>query len=201
MGYQCSNPCFGATGNPYDYLREVGGSSGGEGSLIGGGGSILGIGSDIGGSLRCPAALCGISSLRPTKGRDISLIGMNAGNVDQIYPATVHCVSGFMSSSVSALVTGFKTMYNDEMLANIDNQIAPMPWKDHIYQSTRKLRIGYCLSDGYYEPHPGCKRAVLEATGLVEKLGHSIIKFEPPDMNEVSRLFAGCIYADKFKAV
>ena len=118
-------------------MREVGGSSGGEGSLIGGGGSILGIGSDIGGSLRCPAALCGISSLRPTKGRDISLIGMNAGNVDQIYPATVHCVSGFMSSSVSALVTGFKTMYNDEMLANIDNQIAPMPWKDHIYQSTR----------------------------------------------------------------
>ena len=124
-------------GNPYDYDREVGGSSGGEGSLIGGGGSILGIGSDIGGSLRCPAALCGISSLRPTKGRDISLIGMNAGNVDQIYPATIHCVSGFMSSSVSALVTGFKTMYDDEMLANVDNQIAPMPWKDNIYQSTR----------------------------------------------------------------
>ena len=124
-------------GNPYDYLREVGGSSGGEGSLIGGGGSILGIGSDIGGSLRCPAALCGISSLRPTKGRDISLIGMNAGNVDQIYPATVKCVSGFMSSSVSALVTGFKTMWNDEQRANIDKDIIPLQWRDHIYQSTR----------------------------------------------------------------
>ena len=124
-------------GNPYDYDREVGGSSGGEGSLIGGGGSILGIGSDIGGSLRCPAALCGISSLRPTKGRDISLIGMNVGNVDQMYPATVPCVSGFMSSSVSALITGFKSMWNDDQLAIADKDQVPLPWKDHVYQSNK----------------------------------------------------------------
>ena len=45
-----------------------------------------------------------------------------------------------------------------------------------IFLIFRKLRVGYCISDGYYEPHPGCKRAVLETTRLVEKLGHSIIK-------------------------
>ena len=105
--------------------------------MIGGGGSILGIGSDIGGSLRCPAALCGISSLRPTKGRDISLLGRNVGNVNQIYPATIPCVSGFMSSSVSALVTGFKSMWNDEQLARVDKEIIPMPWNDDIFRSNK----------------------------------------------------------------
>ena len=105
--------------------------------MIGGGGSILGVGSDIGGSLRCPAALCGISSLRPTKGRDISLLGINVGNVDQVGPATIPCVSGFMSSSVNALVTGFQALWNDEDLAKSDKQIIPMPWKDNVFDSKR----------------------------------------------------------------
>ena len=169
MGYQCSNPCFGASGkaysskpsflvklngvfhkslwfkyvhplhkgNPYDPEREVGGSSGGEGSLIGGGGSILGVGSDIGGSLRCPAALCGIASLRPTKGRDISLLGCHSGNISHISPATIQCVSGFMSSSVSGLVKSYKTMYDDEELARKDKEIIPMKWKHDVFDSNR----------------------------------------------------------------
>ena len=61
---QCSNPLYGETGNPWDKSRECGGSSGGEGCLIGAGGSVLGVGSDYGGSVRSPAALCGICSLR-----------------------------------------------------------------------------------------------------------------------------------------
>lgn len=126
-----------SSGNPYDPEREVGGSSGGEGSLIGGGGSILGVGSDIGGSLRCPAALCGIASLRPTKGRDISLLGCHAGNISQISPATIACVSGFMSSSVSGLVQGYKAMYNDDELARRDKGIIPMRWKDDVFNSKR----------------------------------------------------------------
>merc|ERR1719249_409187 len=66
---QCSNPIYGATSNPHMSGRECGGSSGGEGALIGGGGSVLGLGSDIGGSLRNPAAFCGIYSLKPSAGR------------------------------------------------------------------------------------------------------------------------------------
>ncbi len=73
---QCSNPAYGATSNPHDVTREPGGSSGGEGALLAGGGSVLGIGSDLGGSLRNPAALCGIYSLRPTFGRHLSQMGV-----------------------------------------------------------------------------------------------------------------------------
>ena len=57
---QCSRPAFGSTGNAFEPERECGGSSGGEGSLLGSGGSILGIGNDIGGSVRNPAIFNGI---------------------------------------------------------------------------------------------------------------------------------------------
>lgn len=69
MTYECSNPIHGVTGNPHDPNRIPGGSSGGEAALIAGGGSILGFGSDIGGSLRIPAHMCGCCSLKPTVGR------------------------------------------------------------------------------------------------------------------------------------
>ena len=63
-------------GNPHDPTRECGGSSGGEGALIGGGGSVLGLGNDVGGSLRNPAALCGAVTLKPTYGRHITQFGV-----------------------------------------------------------------------------------------------------------------------------
>lgn len=67
--YDCSNPIYGQTVNPHNLQKTSGGSSGGEGALIGGGGSVLGLGSDIGGSIRIPASFCGICGLKPTAGR------------------------------------------------------------------------------------------------------------------------------------
>ena len=63
-------------GNAHNPNKECGGSSGGEGSLIGSGGSILGLGSDVGGSLRNPAFFNGIYSLKPTHGRHLSTLGV-----------------------------------------------------------------------------------------------------------------------------
>ena len=95
LSMQCSNQIYGATGlsysidviphspqrylclgNPCDPIKECGGSSGGEAALIGAGGSVVGIGNDLGGSLRFPAALCGIASLKPTFGRHLSSKGL-----------------------------------------------------------------------------------------------------------------------------
>ncbi|KAH8284316.1 hypothetical protein KR018_003622 [Drosophila ironensis] len=58
----------GQTLNPYDFGRTPGGSSGGEGSLIGAGASLFGIGSDIGGSIRIPSLYCGIFGHKPSGG-------------------------------------------------------------------------------------------------------------------------------------
>lgn len=66
LSFECHNPLWGRTTNPYSSSHTCGGSSGGEAALIGHDGSPMGLGSDIGGSLRIPAGYCGIYSLMPT---------------------------------------------------------------------------------------------------------------------------------------
>lgn len=78
LAFECANPLWGRTLNPYSAEYTCGGSSGGEGALLGASGSALGFGSDIGGSLRIPAGMCGIYSLKPSVGR-ISSIGALGG--------------------------------------------------------------------------------------------------------------------------
>ncbi|SPF50709.1 Amidase [Candidatus Sulfopaludibacter sp. SbA4] len=69
FAFESDNLIFGATNNPYDLTRTSGGSSGGEAALIAACGSPLGLGSDAAGSVRVPAAFCGIASIKPTSGR------------------------------------------------------------------------------------------------------------------------------------
>ncbi|KAL0131780.1 hypothetical protein PUN28_002967 [Cardiocondyla obscurior] len=67
-GFESTNYLHGRTRNPYDARYSAGGSSGGEGALLGAGGSVIGIGSDLGGSIRMPAFLNGIFGHKPTSG-------------------------------------------------------------------------------------------------------------------------------------
>ncbi|XP_063026270.1 fatty-acid amide hydrolase 2 isoform X2 [Melospiza melodia melodia] len=68
MWYESSNRVYGRTNNPYDLQRIVGGSSGGEGSVLAAAGSVVGVGSDIGGSIRMPAFFNGVFGHKPTTG-------------------------------------------------------------------------------------------------------------------------------------
>lgn len=60
------NPVYGVTRNPYDTTRNVGGSSGGESSILAAGGTPLSVGTDIGGSCRIPAFMCGVYGHKTT---------------------------------------------------------------------------------------------------------------------------------------
>uniref|UniRef100_A0A914CQP3 Amidase domain-containing protein n=1 Tax=Acrobeloides nanus TaxID=290746 RepID=A0A914CQP3_9BILA len=68
MWCESANTIYGRTNNPYNIRRTCGGSSGGEGALIAGAGSVIGLGSDVGGSIRIPAAFNGVFGLKPTSG-------------------------------------------------------------------------------------------------------------------------------------
>lgn len=68
MNAETNNLRFGRSNNPIDPLRTCGGSSGGEGALVGSGASPLGFGTDILGSIRIPAAFCGVVGFRPHSG-------------------------------------------------------------------------------------------------------------------------------------
>lgn len=97
MWFECDNVIYGPGKNPYDVTRTPGGSSGGEAAIIASGASPFGVGSDIGGSIRMPAAFCGIFGHKPTE-KIIPLTGH--------FPMTLEVAETFVGSYYPFSVVG-----------------------------------------------------------------------------------------------
>uniref|UniRef100_A0A8D0EH62 Fatty-acid amide hydrolase 1 n=1 Tax=Strix occidentalis caurina TaxID=311401 RepID=A0A8D0EH62_STROC len=169
ISYDCKNLIFGQTFNPLLYTRSPGGSSGGEGALVGGGGSILGFGTDVGGSLRFPAAFCGICTLKPT-GNRLSKKGIISGVLGQ--KAVVAAV-GPMAKDVESLALCMRALLCEDMFS-LDSTVPPLPFNEEVYSSMQPLRIGYYETDFFTMPSPAMRRAVRETKQLLEDAGHTV---------------------------
>ncbi|XP_020391569.2 vitamin D3 hydroxylase-associated protein-like [Rhincodon typus] len=193
LSFECSNPIYGQTINPLNAMRSPGGSSGGEAALIAAGGSILGIGTDVGGSIRFPAACCGICGFKPTSNR-LSKIGLSGSLSGQ---KTLESMVGPLAKDVDSLALCMRALLCEDMF-HLDPSVPPIPFNEQMYTSTKQLRIGYFENDGYWIPTPSMKRAIMETKRLLEEAGHTLVSFTPPKvyyaMNEL--IFPGLL-ADK----
>jgi len=163
---------YGPTRNPWDPERTPGGSSGGAAAAVAGGAFSLAHGSDGGGSIRIPAACCGLVGLKPSRGR-VSLgpvLGESLLLCDGVLTRTV----GDTAAALDALA-GYEPG---------DANWAP-PGQEPFFDATRRepgrLRVGVTL-DGPMDAEldPESERAVHETATLLGELGHSVEEVDPP---------------------
>ncbi|RFU28927.1 hypothetical protein B7463_g7421, partial [Scytalidium lignicola] len=162
MHLETDSNLYGVTVNPYSREVSAGGSSGGEGALIGMRGSCLGIGSDIGGSIRSPAANCGIFGFKltafriPTDGWSSTMVGADP----------IPGVIGPMSTSLEGVKIFIQTILDSKPWLS-EPALIPMPWSFTPLSSNQRLKIGVMWHDNVVTPHPPITRALNE---VVSKL-------------------------------
>ncbi|TBU30665.1 amidase signature domain-containing protein [Dichomitus squalens] len=190
--FECTNPVWGRTLNPYSRSYTCGGTSGGEAALLGMDGAALGWGTDIGGSLRIPASFCGIYSLKPGWGR-ISTAGAIG-----TWPGfeAIRTVAGPMGRSVEDVELGARLVFGK---LGTEYDPAPVPYREP--DMPQKLRFGFYISDNFVKPSPANQRAVLEAVEALRRAGHECIEFTVPQAPRAMEIFIGLTAADGYKTL
>jgi aspartyl-tRNA(Asn)/glutamyl-tRNA(Gln) amidotransferase subunit A len=172
MGSSTENSAFGFTRNPWDTTRIPGGSSGGSAAAVAADECIAALGSDTGGSIRQPAALCGVVGLKPTYGRT-SRYGLVAfaSSLDQIGPFT-KTVSD--AAAILGVISG-QDRY--------DSTSVPQPVPDYLGAldgSVRGLKLGLPKEYMVGGLDPEVKAAVDRAVKKLSDLGAEIVEISLP---------------------
>jgi aspartyl-tRNA(Asn)/glutamyl-tRNA(Gln) amidotransferase subunit A len=172
MGSSTENSGFFVTRNPWDTERIPGGSSGGSAVAVAADECIAALGSDTGGSVRQPAALCGVVGLKPTYGR-VSRYGLvaYASSLDQIGPLTKTVRdAAIMLQTISG---------HDER----DSTSVPQPVPDYtatLNQGVQGLKIGLVKEYMVGGLDPEVNQAVQAAVHQLEQLGAEVVEVSLP---------------------
>jgi amidase len=186
--WQSFNDIYGTTNNPWDLSRSPGGSSGGSAAALAAGFVSLEFGSDIGGSLRCPAHFCGVFAHKPS----LDLVPQRGAGPPQTPANPVRgdlSVHGPMARSAADLVLELEVLAGpDELLDGIGYKLALPPPRHEKIADYRVLVI---------DTHPLCPTAASVQAALngladrLAKLGCRIIRESPklPDLARTTRLY------------
>ncbi|SCV73645.1 BQ2448_6075 [Microbotryum intermedium] len=195
LSFECANPLFGVTKNPYDSTRTPGGSSGGEAALLASDASPLGIGSDIGGSLRIPAHYSGCYGLKPTIGRT-PMQGIHGANPG-FEAVSVSC--GPMGRSVADLEVGMRCLVDHSAKYSRVEGMVPLPWRE--LNMPKKLKFGYFQHDGIVRTSPACDRALQMSIDALRKKGHEVVEIPTPDVVHGLELFIALTSAGNYETL
>jgi aspartyl-tRNA(Asn)/glutamyl-tRNA(Gln) amidotransferase subunit A len=190
MGATNVNPHHGPTHNPWDVERIPGGSSGGTAAAVAAGLALAGLGTDAGGSVRIPAALCGIVGLKQTHGLVPVRGGIGFGNptVDHIGP---------MARSVEDVALLLSVMAGHD---RFDPTSVRAPWAADYGGSARRgaaepdlrgRRVGVPTSFYFDDVEAGVAAAVRAAIDLLGTLGADVVDVALPDHDALMAGVAG----------
>lgn len=201
--FECENPVYGRTNNPYDLSRTSGGSSGGEGALIGAGASPFGLGSDIGGSIRMPAAFCGVFGHKPTR-RRIPLTGHFPFSLQDMetltggmYPSTC---SGFLARRARDLAPLLSVLEGPD---GVDLEIAPPKERRAEPFDLAGRRIFVCEDPVFHlakRADDETRGAVRRSARLLEQYGAELVEFDPHFFVRAAELWFAAVRSHQSKA-
>ena len=172
MGGSTENSAFQLTHNPWDLSRIPGGSSGGSGACVAARMAPLAVGTDTGGSIRCPAGLCGITGLKPTYGR-VSRYGLVAfaSSLDQIGP---------MAGTVEDAALLLEVLAGHDPHDSTSIRLPAPPYSQTVRQPLKDLRIGLVREHFSEGLDAEVEAAVREAVRVYESLGAKVKQLSMP---------------------
>ncbi|GAA4982262.1 amidase [Yinghuangia aomiensis] len=182
---------FGKTRNPWNTGHSAGGSSGGSASAVAGGILPAGHANDGGGSIRIPAACCGLFGLKPSRARVPS--DNRAGAF--AYPVSMaHAVTRTVRDSAALLDAVAGPLPGDATLAPAD----PGSFLAALAEAPGRLRIGYATANAEGVPaHPKAVEAVERTAALLAELGHHVEESAPKwDMPSVAGVLSTVMGAE-----
>lgn len=197
MRCETVNHIYGRTVSPFNRSFTAGGSSGGEGALVGLHGSPLGLGTDIGGSVRVPSAFNGLWGMRPSMHR-VPYEGAANSFLGQ---ESVSSVIGPLTHSLEGVVTFMRAVLGQRPW-ELDPILVAMPFNEAAYElkdlelkagstgtesaeayEAGKTQLCFAIEwdDGIVHPHPPITRALREVKAKLEAAGHKVIDWVPYD--------------------
>jgi amidase len=180
---------FGPTRNPWDLERTTGGSSGGAAAAVAAGILPVAHGNDGGGSIRIPAACCGLVGLKPARGRISAApeLGESALTADGMLTHTVADTAALLD-----VLAGYEP--GDATWAPPPNE----PFADAAARTPARLRIAATtlppVSDAIVDPVSA--QAVADAAELLRSLGHEVEEVDPPWQVEGLRELFGAVFSN-----
>jgi aspartyl-tRNA(Asn)/glutamyl-tRNA(Gln) amidotransferase subunit A len=171
MGSSTENSALLETKNPWDLRRVPGGSSGGSAAAVAAGLTAFGLGSDTGGSVRQPAAFCGIYGLKPTWGA-VSRFGLVA------YASSLECI-GVMSKTVDLAQSVFSRMRGQDPMDH-----SSLPWQPPAAKKGPWV-IGVPRECADVPMHPDVKKTFEATRRQLARLGHEVREVSFPTLDHV----------------
>ncbi len=178
LGVTNNNPHYGACKNPWDLTRTPGGSSGGSAVAVATGMAMAALGTDTGGSIRIPAALCGVVGLKPTYGR-VSLRGILplSWNLDHAGPIT---------RKVEDAALMLQVMGGYDELDPITVKTLPGDYYSHLKDGMKDRKMALAIGSFIEEADPEVLEAIRKAAQVLKEEGASIVEVDVDFLREAA---------------